>query len=224
LDGDIVARGRLFQSLPERVGTPKTAANTPVSAPPLAVRMFGNLTVREGRLTLPTARFTIVPPGTITLNYPTFDPSQPGQQSLGVNVDMKAQTYLVLPSGSSFNGRKRYQVTVTARGPLTGLAANPSTGQSRLALTFTTDPPDFEGNEQGLQQRIASALGGDAVGDLSRNPGQVIATQLTNVFTNSLLPSLFDRPAAQRGTGTSPVRPSLRDVHPEPGRDDPGRH
>jgi AsmA family/TamB, inner membrane protein subunit of TAM complex len=179
------------------------AANTVLPfAPPssplkLGLTVVGRLNIPEGRLTLPTARFTILPPGHIVVSYPAPDASANGVPTLGIDVDLQARSRITATSLSGI--RKLYTVTVAARGPITGATLDPLTGDSRLALNFTTDPNDLAVSQQALQQRLAGVLGGDALGQFGRNPGQVLAQQLTNVFTSSIVPSLFDRPAQALG-------------------------
>lgn len=168
----------------------------PLSDPTL----FGRLALNEGRLVLPTARFLIQPPGALTLAYPTYEPGPQGRPVpvLGVNIDLRAQTRVTAPS--IYGTVKNYRVTVSARGPLTGGTADPITGRPRLTLTFTTDPPDLAGSQEALARRLAGIwIGEDAIGQIGVNPTQAIATQLTNIFTGSVLPGLFDRPAAALG-------------------------
>ena len=163
----------------------------------LGLNVVGRLTIPDGRLILPTARFTILPPGQITVAYPSPDASAGGLPTLGVDVDLKARTYLTATSLSGT--RKRYTVTVAARGPISGATLDPQTGDMRLALNFTTDPNDLATSQNGLQQRLAGVLGADALGQFGRNPGQVLAQQLTNVATSAVIPGVFDNLA--RATG-----------------------
>jgi hypothetical protein len=167
----------------------------------IALNYRGDFTVRDGRLTLPTARFTLLPPGTLapgalTVRYPDFDPSLPGQQVLGFDVNLAAQTYLNLPTYTSVSGRKRYLVTVIVRGKPVN---DPVTGQSKLTLNFQTDPPDFAGNQQSLQQLLVGVLGGNALQGIGRNPGQAIIQQFSNVLSSTVIPGIFDRPAEALG-------------------------
>ncbi len=170
--------------------------NSTVQTP---LHLFGDLSVTQGILALPTARFVVKPPGTITLNYPITDPSQPGQAILGINVDLKAETAMVLPNPNTFSGRKRYQVTVTARGPLTGNTIDARTGNSRLALDFQTNPPDFAGDQKLLTAQLLNALGASTIQGLDKNPGQAISQQVTSIVANSVLPTLFEQPARELG-------------------------
>ncbi|MCS6777432.1 MAG: translocation/assembly module TamB domain-containing protein [Chloroherpetonaceae bacterium] len=162
--------------------------------------LFGRLALNEGRLILPTTRFLIQPPGALTLAYPTYEPGPQGRPvpTMGVSVDLRAQTRVTAPS--IYGTVKNYRVTVSARGPLTGGATDPVTGRPRLTLIFTTDPPDLAGSQEALARRLAGIwIGESAIGQIGVNPTQAIATQLTNVFTGSVLPGLFDRPAAALG-------------------------
>ena len=168
------------------------------SSRPFNMHLSGDLSIIAGRITLPTARFTLVPPGSLRLMYPAFDPSQPDTPVLGIDANITAKSYLVLSSGNGF-GPKRYEVTAKLRGPLSGLTTDPATGRSRLLLNFQTNPPDFPGGQQALQQQLAGAIGGTTLDQLSRNPGQAILQQVTSVITGSVLPSLFDQPAKALG-------------------------
>ena len=96
--------------------------------------------------------------------------------------------------------RKRYQVTVTARGPLTGDSGNRATGQSNLALNFETSPNDLASSPALLKERLAGAIVGvNSLEEAGRNPGQAFANVLSGVFTGSLLPGIFDRTAESLG-------------------------
>lgn len=211
--GEATLKGHLFETAdtPVAVVAPdnttiipvapgrKTAVAEVAAAPErkLGLRLYGKLLLEEGKLNLATARFNIVPPGSLTLTYPIPDEADPTRSTLGIDVDLKAQGSLTANSQSGI--RKNYRITVTAAGPITGQVTNPLTGESRLALNFSSDPGDLAVNQLGLQQRLAGVLGGDAVGQFGRNPGQVIAQQFTNILTSSVLPSIFDKPAEALG-------------------------
>lgn len=162
------------------------------------IQLAGNLTFQGGQLSIPTApRFTILPPGSLNLRYPVYD-SVYNTPTLGIDVNLRAQTFLTATSylGSS----RRYRITVTARGPLTGANVDPLTGRSRLILDFQSDPPDLAVNQQALNDRLTGLLiGADAFNQFGRNPGQALASQLTNAFTNSVLPGLFGNLALRSG-------------------------
>ena len=205
--GAINIGGRLLQDDPNGASPAASNPASPLTSnvpngtsnPPqrLGLTLNGKLTIPEGSLTLPTARFTILPPGQLTLMYPTPDASANGAPTLGIDVDLRARTSLTATSISGI--RKNYAVTVAARGPISGITLDPNTGESRLALNFTTDPNDLATNQQALQQRLVGVLGADALGQFGKNPGQVLAQQLTNVFTNAVIPGVFDQVA--RATG-----------------------
>jgi hypothetical protein len=146
----------------------------------------GTLNINSGRLTLPTARFTIQPPGSLRLLYPAYDNA--GLPTLGVNVDVRAQTNMMATSVAGI--RRNYTITVTARGPVSGTVTDPATGQPRLTLSFQSDPPDLALNQQDLTQQLAGVLG---------NSQQSLTAALSNVFAGSVLPGLLDRPAEQLG-------------------------
>ena len=162
-------------------------------------QLSGRVYLREGQLRFPTGKFTIVPTGEVTIAYPTYQQGLPGQvePTLGLNVNVKAQTSL---SARSISGtQRRYKVTVTAIGPLTGGAVDPVTGRSRLALNFQSDPPDLAVNQEQFFQKVVGVFGGENLELFSRNPGQAFAAQLTSIFTSSVIPNLFDRPAQALG-------------------------
>ncbi len=169
-------------------------AEPPTSADSLNIT--GRITLAEGVLTLPTARFKIVPPGVLSLNYPVYDAGQP---SFSLNVDgLKAQTSL---SATSLGGvRKRYKVTVNVSGPLTGSSGNRFATQSGLRLMFETSPDDLALGQAALTQRLVGALiGVDNINQFGQNPAQAFASTLTNVLTSSYLPGVFDKFAAGLG-------------------------
>lgn len=162
-------------------------------------QLSGRVYLREGQLRFPTGKFTIVPTGEVTIAYPTYQQGLPGQVEpmLGLNVNVKAQTSL---SARSISGtQRRYKVTVTAIGPLTGGAVDPVTGRSRLALNFQSDPPDLAVNQEQFFQKVVGVFGGENLELLSRNPGQAFAAQLTSIFTSSVIPNIFDRVAQTYG-------------------------
>lgn len=163
----------------------------------LGIRAQGTLTIPEGQLRLPTARFTILPQSKVTVSYPAPDASANGIPTLGLDLDVHARTRLTANSIAGM--RKLYTITVTARGPISGATVDPLTGDSRLALNYVTDPNDLATSQAALQQRLAGVLGGDAIGQFGRNPGQVLAQELSNVFNGSVIPGVFDTVA--RATG-----------------------
>ncbi len=206
--GTISIGGRLLQDDPNAPAPTRTdpatllTPNSPTLAGKtpqrLGLTLNGKLTIPEGSLTLPTARFTILPPGQLVLTYPTTDTTGTGAPTLGIDVDLRARTNNL--TATSLSGvRKNYTVTVAARGPISGATIDPLTGESRLALNFTTDPNDLAVNQQALQQRLVGVLGADALGQFGRNPGQVLAQQLTNVLTSSVVPGVFDQVARVTG-------------------------
>lgn len=170
----------------------------------------GNLIIDKGTLNLPTARFAVQRGGTVSLRYPSYDFSGSvagalTDPTLGINVDLTALTRL---TAASVNGaRKRYTITVDAKGPINtsaplrlGDAAAAGVGlfgERSLHLTFKTDPNDLALTSQGLQQRIVGLLGGqEAIESIfSRSPdvGRLLRTQLTESLSNAFLPELFER-------------------------------
>ena len=173
---DIQAHGRLLQ------------ANTDLS-------LDGTILITEGKLKLPTATFNVLPGASIHVNYPT---KEAGADVLGMNIELKARGSVVARSQSGV--RKKYQVTVSARGPLTGDNIDPITGRSNLALSFETSPNDLASTQQLLTERLAGAIiGVDSLDQAGRNPGQAFANVLSGVLTGSVLPGIFDKTAASLG-------------------------
>ena len=130
------------------------------------------------------------------MDYHTIEAGVP---VLGLNVDLKARGFVVATSQSGV--RKRYQVTVTARGPLTVDNVDPVTGKSQqLALSFETSPNDLASSQTQLTERLAGAIiGVGSLDQAGRNPGQAFTNVLSAVFTGSILPGVFDRTAASLG-------------------------
>ncbi len=175
-----------------------------------SINLAGNLIIDKGTLNLPTARFVVQRGGTVALRYPSYDftggvASAGSEPALGIVVNLAATTRL---TATSINGaRKRYTITVDARGPINtsaplrigeaGSAGAGLLGERSLQLTFKTDPNDLALSSAGLQQRIVGLLGGqDAIESIfSRSPdvGRLLRTQLTEALSNSFLPELFER-------------------------------
>ncbi len=173
---DILAHARLLQSKDD-------------------LSLEGTVQISDGKLKLPTATFTILPGASLHVNYPS---PEAGEAVLGMNIDLKARGFVVATSLSGV--RKRYEVTVTARGPLTGDNVDPVTGKSLLALSFETNPNDLASSQSLLQERLAGALiGVNSLDQAGRNPGQAFTNLLSGVFTGSVLPGIFDRTAANLG-------------------------
>lgn len=193
--GYVTIKGSLPKAepaLPPSIQRPISTPTTPADS----LNIAGRLTLEEGVLTLPTARFKIVPPGILSLSYPVYDAGQP---TFSLNVDtLKAQTTL---TATSLGGvRKRYKVTVNVSGPLTGSSGSRFATRSGLRLMFETDPDDLALSQAALTQRLAGALiGVDNINQFGQNPAQAFASTLTNVLTSSYLPGAFDRLAAGLG-------------------------
>jgi len=174
------------------------------------MQVAGNLVIDKGTLNLPTARFVVQRGGVVSLRYPSYDFSGSvagalSDPTLGINVNLTAVTRLTATSVSG--ARKRYTITVEARGPIntsapirlgdTGVGGVGLLGERSLQLTFRTDPNDLALTSQGLQQRIVGLLGGqEAIESIfSRSPdvGRLLRTQLTEALSNAFLPELFER-------------------------------
>ena len=173
---DIVARGQIVQNSVD-------------------VNVDGTVRIVDGKLKLPAATFTILPGATLHVNYPT---PEAGEKVLGLDVDLKAQGHITATSQAGV--RKRYEVTVTARGPLTGNTIDPATGRSNLVLNFETNPNDLANSQQLLTERLAGAIiGVDSLDQAGRNPGQAFANVFSSVLSGSVLPGIFDRTATSLG-------------------------
>jgi hypothetical protein len=170
-----------------------------------APRVNGTVEIAGGALTFPTARFTIQKPSTVSVRYPAFSTANLTDPSVAILMDVKAVTRI---NATSINGeRKRYTLTVEAKGPLNseGLpsiadandTSSANTSERRLRLTFTSDPADLAVPGQGYDRRIAGILGGqDALQGLfsrNNNVGRVLGEQFNNILSSSVLPELFAR-------------------------------
>ncbi|HLV80001.1 MAG TPA: translocation/assembly module TamB domain-containing protein, partial [Chthonomonadaceae bacterium] len=162
-------------------------------------RLQGELALLSGTFSLPTVpRFTILPPGTITVAYPVYTEGPAAPPTLALNVDLRARTSMTAASMSGM--MKRYEVTVAVHGPIMGGLTEPVTGQPRLQLTFSTNPPDMAATQQELAAKIAGIVGSTGtLREFGSNPGQALASELTNVFTSSVLPNLFTGLAQSTG-------------------------
>ncbi|MDE2127807.1 MAG: translocation/assembly module TamB domain-containing protein [Armatimonadetes bacterium] len=161
-------------------------------------RVNGRLRITSGKFTLPTARFTVDPPGLVDITYPVYASADPQDKQLGINVNLTADTFITASSISGVN--KRYHVFVTAKGPLTGEASNRLTGAPLMQLALRTDPPDLAIGQANLASKLAGVFTGiNSLNSLSRAPGDALAAEVLNVFQGSVLPSLFDKPAKQLG-------------------------
>ncbi|MCX6374859.1 MAG: translocation/assembly module TamB domain-containing protein, partial [Armatimonadetes bacterium] len=112
---------------------------------------------------VPMRRMKLMPGSMISLR------TSPSKQ-IDVLVDVRAQTRM--PAVSQFGERRRYTVTMVAQGPLDNL--NPQ---------FESSPPDL------TEQQIVGLLAGE--GELERMFAQGGPTNLAEVFSTSLMPSVF---------------------------------
>lgn len=174
----------------------------------------GTLVIDKGTLAFPTARFAIQRGGKVTVRYPLYDTPQTAdnESGLGINVDLTATTRLSATSVN--NQRKRYTVTVDAHGPLnsnsqvkvtdpTDFIGNLNT--QGLRLTFRSDPSDLALTSVGLQRKIIGLVAGESAieGLLNGggNVGTVLKTQAADIFSQSILPGLFERTGIGRALG-----------------------
>ncbi|HZT43405.1 MAG TPA: translocation/assembly module TamB domain-containing protein [Chthonomonadaceae bacterium] len=154
-------------------------------------RLQGRMALLSGYFSLPTVpRFTLLPPGDITVAFPVYTEGPAAPPTLALNVDLRARTNMT--ARSMYGVMKRYEVTVAVHGPIMGGLTEPASGQSRLQVSFSTNPPDMAATQQELALRIAGIVGTTgALSQFGSNPGQALAAELTNVFTSSVLPNLF---------------------------------
>jgi hypothetical protein len=161
-----------------------------LSAPKLA----GSLVIESGKLTFPTARFTIARGGRVDVRYPGVTASEDGKAGLEVAVNLTATSYVTATSVTGV--RRRYRVTVEARGPLLerpSESEDPTAG--RLKLTYRTEPPDLALSQAGVAQRVTALLGGQeaiqAVFSRQGNVGGVLMGQAVDYLGGALLPDVF---------------------------------
>jgi hypothetical protein len=119
----------------------------------------GRLDLVKGYFKLPTARFALLAPGAVTLLYPVSSEETLNQPAMQVNAeDLRARTNLT--ATSELTGRpRRYTVTITVNGPLSGVTIDPATGKSRLAISAASDPPDLAGSQEAMLRKIFGELG-----------------------------------------------------------------
>jgi hypothetical protein len=168
-----------------------------LSAP--AVR--GQLLVERGTLTFPTARFRIA--GEIEINYAPGPPGiaggPPREQTSPISVDLLATTSVTGRDPSTGRSR-RYQITMTAQGPLSP-ATREDTGRpfgrpgalqgtrfGQLNVQATSEPPlppsqilRLIGRQEAVEGIIA---GGSNIDDVLRG-------EFEQALTSSVVPSLF---------------------------------
>ena len=172
-------------------------------------RLTGSLIIEKGTLQFPTAFFTMQRGGEIALRYPYSPSGISDEKSLGILLNVTATTRI---TATSFTGtRRRYTITVEARGPINSdaplaisdpgdLTANPFFNRG-LRLTFRADPPDLAPSSAAVQRRVTEVLGGRSAieglfaGDL--NVGGVVS----GLFSQSILPGLFERTGLARTLG-----------------------
>ena len=111
-------------------------------------RLTGKLTIEQGSMVFPTARFTIDRGSEIELRYPFYAVAT-SDPSLGIVLDVTARTRLSATSDIS-GQRRRYTIIVEARGPLNDNAP--------LQITDTTDPTVNPFNYRGLRLTFRSIL------------------------------------------------------------------
>ncbi len=166
------------------------------------LRLSGDLAIYRGYFSFPSARFRILPPGSISLQYPAFISGSP-QPSLRVAIALKAQTFI--NAISMYGVRRNYTVTIEARGPITGAAASSNGSGEHLALHIVTDPPDMAGSQAQLERELAGLLGGEqSVASLSSGNtsiGQLLSNQLVGIFSSNYLPSLLGGGSFARSLG-----------------------
>jgi translocation and assembly module TamB len=152
----------------------------------------GTIDLKSGTLNLPTHRFTIQPPGSISIAYPVYIAGNGNAPSLQVTADVRAQTNFF--ATSIYGVRRNYNVTVAARGPLLGDITDPVTGLPRFSLTFTSDPPDLSTDQADFAQKLVGVVGGtDMLGQFGRNPGQVVLDEFAQVLTGNVLQGLSEK-------------------------------
>ena len=125
-------------------------------------RLTGKLTIEQGSMVFPTARFTIDRGSEIELRYPFYAVAT-SDPSLGIVLDVTARTRLSATSDIS-GQRRRYTIIVEARGPLNDNAP--------LQITDTTDPTVNPFNYRGLRLTPLDPpdLASDPLGLSARSP------------------------------------------------------
>ncbi len=157
---------------------------------PADPRLDGQLSLLGGKLRLLTTRLSLLNPSTLVMKYPLLVEGVP---SFSLEVNLLAEASIAVPSSFGGTGR-RERTSMRIVGPLTGAITDPVTGESRLRIT--SNDPSIDSRT--LMQTLL--LGDTTVfRNIGNTPGQVLAHQLTNVFTGAVLPGVFDRSAEQLG-------------------------
>lgn len=139
--------------------------------------LSGLFSLARGAMNLPTARLRIEPGSTLQLTYPVQ--TRLGETIARLDLNLHATTSVVLTDFTGYP--QRYRIDLEIRGPLDD--------PSRFRLTGRSDPVGLS------EQRILALLGREpALGALvsGRNPEEVLRTQLADVFTGQLLPTLLE--------------------------------
>lgn len=180
-----------------------------ISGPGSDPKLTGTLVVDKGTLQFPTAFFTVQKGGEIALKYPYSPSGVPDEKALGVIVNITATTRI---SATSMTGtRKRYTITVEARGPISSgaplaitdpgdLTTNPFANRG-LRLTFRADPPDLASSSAALRQRVTEALGGQTAIEGLFGGGLNVGGVVGDIFSQSILPGIFERSGLARSLG-----------------------
>ncbi|MBM3494495.1 MAG: hypothetical protein FJX72_09290, partial [Armatimonadetes bacterium] len=167
-------------------------------------RVAGSLAIQSGFLNFPTARFAIRRGGLVALRYPGASSVGAEDAGLDVTVDLSAQARI---SAESVTGqRKRYLVTVEAKGPLLERPSDPIGGSdSRMRLTYRADPPDLALSRDGLARRVQALLGGQdalqAVFSRQGDAGGLLVGKVVDYLGGALMPDLVDQTGVGRALG-----------------------
>ena len=124
--------------------------------------------VADGTILFPTRSFRILPGSDMWLR---FSPPQPAV----VMLDVRARARMT--AASAFGKRKRYVITMEAKGPL-----------DRLRPTFTASPPDLS------EQRIIALITGQHQLEriFARDASQDVGKELSGLFSSAVMPTVFE--------------------------------
>jgi len=162
------------------------------------------MVISSGRLTFPTARFSIAKGGRVNVRYPASELMNAQEGGLYIGVDLEGNAYVTATSVTGM--RRKYRLTVHAQGPLTGFGADADgLGQRRLRLTYRSDPPDLALSQRGLEQKVTALLGGqdaiEAVFSRRGAAGTMLMGQAAEYLGGPLLTDVLSSTGLQQALG-----------------------
>ena len=170
----------------------------------------GTLIVEKGVLQFPTARFAIQPGGQVNLRYPSVAWASAEDRAFAVEGNLRATGRLTARSLSG--ALRRYLVTVDIVGPLNdsgpeelGAVESARPPESRLRMTFRSEPGDLGATPEEIKRKVIGLLGGqEAIAGLFGGQGgigRVLGDQVADVLAANLVPEMLERTGLPRALG-----------------------